>query len=57
MRDTPYWCLFNTFNQGIVYFAYKYFQEKYLAINYEREVFTLKDGGQLAIEWFEGKPQ
>ncbi len=44
--------------QGVLYTFYEliHFRFKKLNIEYDREVFTLSDGGELAIEWYNGLP-
>lgn len=54
MRYQPYWMVaFSRHLQGIVYTVYSKILEKTPRYQekYTREVFTLSDGGLVAIEW------
>lgn len=44
--------------QGFVYLFYNWAHQnlKLLHFKYDRELFKLKDGGHLAIDWYDGKP-
>lgn len=43
----------------MVYTFYEliHFRVKSLNIKYDRELFTLKDGGELPIDWYDGLPK
>merc|ERR1740115_91836 len=46
----PYWYCLNSHFQGFLYLIYETIQCSYYPIQYDRELFTLSDGGTLAIE-------
>ena len=56
---TPYAFAFNSHLQGIIYTFYSGAHERFkqLQIKYSRELFILKDGGTLAIDWDGGIPE
>lgn len=58
LKYVPYWCVLNGHFQGILYGFYKTFHDKLpmLKIKYDREVLVLKDGAEVAIEWYNGIP-
>jgi hypothetical protein len=57
MSFTPFWCGLNGHMQGIIY-AFSELYEKHMPgcdIKYDTEIFTLKDGGKVALEWYQGR--
>ena len=58
MAYTPYIFAINNHIQGIIYTLIGMIETRvdYLSIKYDRELFTLKDGGTLAIDWYDGSP-
>ncbi len=58
MAYTPYIFAINNHIQGIIYTLIGMIETRvdYLSIKYDRELFTLKDGGTLAIDWYDGIP-
>jgi hypothetical protein len=47
MFYTPYWLAVNNHFQALIYTFYENAHSKFktLIVNYDREIFTLKDGG------------
>ena len=56
LRYTPHFLALNTHLQGIIYAFYKTLSERFSTLNYQREIFTCRDGGRLALEWHTSKP-
>ena len=58
MSYTPYIFAINSHVQGIIYSFYDkaHTSFKSLEIKYDRELFKLKDGGTLALDWYNGVP-
>ena len=57
MEFQPYTYGVSPMMQTIVFIFYELFSQILLPVPFEKELFKLKDGGTLGLDWDEGKPE
>ncbi|CDW77448.1 embryogenesis-associated protein emb8-like [Stylonychia lemnae] len=48
---TPYWCTLNAFTNCMIFLFCELASKLMKPVKYERELFTLSDGGTIALDW------